>query len=254
MECAGNNRTVHFGLLSAADWTGVPISEILGSAGIESEAHRILISGFDRYFAPSITSIPGASWIFTVSDLKSAKAFLATAMNGEPLSRDHGAPVRLLIPGWYGCACIKWVNEIALVDDNVDATSQMQEYAIRTNQPGVPILARDYKPAMIEQTAMPIRVEKWLVNGKTKYRVVGILWGGSKPVNVLEIRFSPSEEYSPVDSIIHGAAGSWSFWTHAWQPTRPGKYVIQLKVKDPAVPTPRLDEGHYVRSVEISEI
>jgi len=117
-------------------------------------------------------------------------------MNGQPLSRDHGAPVRLIMPGWYGCTSIKWVNAITFVDENFLATSQMQEFAARTHQQGVPKLARDYRPAIIDQAAMPIRVEKWFVDGRIKYRVLGILWGGSRLVKALEIRFNPERTTS----------------------------------------------------------
>jgi len=254
MECAGNVRATRFGMLSVADWAGAPMSEVLSVLKTKPQATRVLISGFDRYSTKSVTSTPGASWIFTFEELKSSKAFLATEMNGQPLSKDHGAPVRLVVPGWYGCTCIKWVNEITLVDDEVVATSQMQEYAARTHQPGVPRLARDYRSASIDQAAMPIRVEKWRVNGEIKYRVVGILWGGSRPVNVLEIRFNPDEDYVPVDSFEQTANDPWSFWTHAWTPRKTGIHMIRLRVKDPPVQTRRLDTGYYLRSVEITEV
>ncbi len=254
LECAGNARTTRFGTLSVADWAGAPLSEVLDIVKIKPQATLVLISGFDRYLTRSRTSIPGASWIFTLEELKSSKAFLATEMNGQPLPKDHGAPVRLVVPGWYGCTCIKWVNEITLVDDHVEATSQMQEFATRTLQPGVPTLAKDYRPASIDQAAMPIRIEKWVVDGRIKYRVVGILWGGSRPVNVLEIRFNPDEDYVPVDSFKHTANDPWSFWTHAWTPKKTGIYMIRLRVKDPPVPTRRLDTGYYLRSVEIREV
>jgi DMSO/TMAO reductase YedYZ molybdopterin-dependent catalytic subunit len=254
MECAGNTRVTRFGMLSVADWAGAPVSEVLGMVKIKPQASRVLISGFDRYPAGSSTSIPGASWIFTFEELKSRKAFLATEMNGQPLSKDHGAPVRLVVPGWYGCTCIKWVNEITLVDDKAEATSQMQEYATRTLQLGVPTLARDYTPASIDQGAMATRIEEWLVEDKIKYRVRGILWGGSRPVNVLEIRFSPEEDYVPVESFQHTSNDPWSFWTHTWTPRKTGMYMIRLRVKDPPVPARRLNTGHYVRSVEITEL
>ena len=254
MECAGNARATRLAMLSVADWAGAPISEVLEMVRIKPQANRFMISGFDRYLASSTTSIPGADWIFTLEELKSSKAFLAMEMNGQPLTKDHGAPVRLIVPGWYGCACVKWVNGITLVDDEVEATSQMQEYAARTHQAGVPKLAREYRPASIDQAAIPIRVEKWLVNGRIKYRVAGIMWGGSRPVKVLEIRFNPEEDYVPVDSFSQTANDPWSFWTHAWTPKKTGTYMIRLQVKDPLVPTRRLDSGHYLRSVEITEI
>jgi DMSO/TMAO reductase YedYZ molybdopterin-dependent catalytic subunit len=166
MECAGNERSIHFGLMSAAEWAGVPLLDVLKRANANAQPGRILVSGFDTYPTKSVSSQSGASWVFSWDELKSTRAFLATEMNRKPLTKNHGAPIRLIVPGWYGCACIKWVNEITLVDETAEATSQMQEFAGRTGQQGVPKLARDYKPATIAQAAMPTRVEKWLVNDR----------------------------------------------------------------------------------------
>ena len=254
MECAGNTRSVHFGMISVANWTGTPLAEVLERAKAKPQAKRVLISGFDRYAAKSASSVPGASWVFTTEELTKAGAFLATEMNGSPLTRDHGAPVRLVVPGWYGCTCIKWVNEITFPDEMAAATSQMQEYAARTMQSGVPQLARDFKPAIIEQAAMPIRVEKWAIDETIRYRVVGVLWGGSVPVTKLQIRFNPEEAYVDVDNFRQTTNDPWSFWTHSWAPKRPGTYMIRLRVADPGVVAGRLEAGYYVRNVEILEI
>src|SRR6266850_3476459 len=218
MECSGNARATRFGMISVADWSGAPISDLLEFCKPKPQATRVAVSGFDSYSARSATSLPGADWVFTVEQLKASKAFLATEMNGQPLNKDHGAPVRLVVPGWYGCTAIKWVNAITFVDENALGTSQMQEFAARTHQQGVPKLATDYLPAIINQAAMPTRVEKWLVDEKIKYRVVGILWGGSRPVKKLEIRFNPDEDYVGVDSFTQTANDPWSFWSHAWTP------------------------------------
>jgi len=254
MECAGNARSVHFGLMSAAEWSGVPLVELLENAKMKPQSTRILVSGFDTYPTKSESSQPGATWVFAWDDLRRVRAFLATEMNSNVLTKDHGAPVRLIVPGWYGCACIKWVNEITLVGDGAEATSQMQEFAGRTQQQGVPKVAREYKPAIIEQAAMPLRVEKWLIDGKSVYRVAGILWGGSRPVSGLEIRFNPEEEYVAVENVQQSVNDPWSFWTHAWNPRQPGTYLIRLRVKDPQIAATRLNAGYYLRSVEIAEI
>jgi DMSO/TMAO reductase YedYZ molybdopterin-dependent catalytic subunit len=254
LECSGNVRDAHFGMLSVADWAGAPVSEILDSVRPQKAASHVLISGFDRYPDISSTSLPGASWIFPLDELKSSKAFFATAMNGSSLPKDHGAPVRLVVPGWYGCTCIKWVDEIQLLGEDGPTTSQMREFAGRTMQQGVPERVRDYRSPLIEQAAMPIRVEKWLVAGKIKYRVHGIAWGGSRPVSGLEIRFNSEENYVPVHDFKHTANDPWSFWTHPWTPAKPGIYFIRLRVKDTWVRSRRLDAGYYTRSVEVTEI
>lgn len=248
MECAGNTRAVHFGMIGVAQWDGVPLTPLLDRMRFDKGA-RVLVSGFDEYDTKPLTpSVPGASWIFSRRDVEDSGAFLATAMNGQPLTPDHGAPVRLVLPGWYGCACIKWVNEILPVDDAAAPTSQMQEYASRTHQHGMPARAIDYQPATIDPAAMPVRVEKWLVRGKVQYKVIGIVWGGPRPADKLLIRFGLDEPYVPV-LHVYPARSSWGLWTHFWTPRHPGTYRIGLRLADPSVRTRRLDEGFYVRQV-----
>lgn len=254
LECSGNTRSAHFGMMSIAAWDGVSLQEILEMAKPQRSGARVLVSGFDRYQEESMTSEPGASWIFTPDQLLSSKAFLATKINGQPLRADHGAPVRLMIPGWYGCVCIKWVNQIEFVSDDVPATSQMQEYASRTMQTGVPSLARDYQPAVIDRAAMPTRIEKWLVGGKIKYRVTGIQWGGVARCQALEIRFDPSEKFAPVENIPSPRSACLCFWSYAWSPPRTGKFTIRLRLKAASINARRLSSGYYDRSVEIAEI
>jgi DMSO/TMAO reductase YedYZ molybdopterin-dependent catalytic subunit len=220
LECSGNTRGTRFGLISIAEWAGVPLVDVLGRLGPTRARGRVLVSGFDRYESPSATSQPGASWIFSHQQIRSSGAFLATEMNRHALPLDHGAPVRLVVPGWYGCTCIKWVNEIRLVGEDAEPTSQMQEFASRTHQQGSLKLALDYQAATIDLAAMPVRIEKWRVSGKMEYRVIAILWGGSEPAQSLEIRFNPEENYVPVDNLSQTTTDPWTLWNHAWTPGR----------------------------------
>ena len=254
MECAGNTRAAHFGMISVGDWSGVPISGLLNESKAQLNATRVMVSGFDKYTQRSATSVEGASWIVTFEELTSARAFLATKLNGKPLSRDHGAPVRLVMPGWYGCTCIKWVDRITFVDDTSEATSQMAEYAGRTHQNGSPRMAKDFLPARIEHAAMPIRVEKLRVDGKLRFRVVGLLWGGRATVTKLGIRFNPDEDYVPVESLRVPQTTPWTVWSHTWAPGERGRYTIRLAVLEPSEHLKRLESGYYARTVEIEEI
>jgi len=256
IECAGNADPDNYGLISVADWEGVPIVSLLERVGVRSTATRVLVSGFDIENTPqqtSRTSVPGASWVFSRDDLR--QGLFATRMNGAPLAREHGSPIRLIVPGWYGCACIKWVNRIELVDDAAPATTQMMEFAQRTHQASRSERASDYVPATIDTAAVPIRVERWEVAGKTEYRIIGIIWGGQTPTNALAIRFRSSEPWTPVDNCpMPTTTLTWSLWTHAWRPPEPGRYEIVLKVTDPAIRTRRLDLFYYVRTVTIEAL
>ena len=152
-------------------------------------------------------------------------------MNGQPLPPDHGAPVRLVNPGWYGCSWIKWVNEIRFVGPDEPATSQMIEFANRTHQAAQHKLARDYTPADIHTAATPVRVEKRQTPGGLEYRIVGIVWGGPKPVDRLAIRFGANDAWQSFAICPTPKTHKmWSLWDYRWKPTAPGVYNIALKV------------------------
>src|SRR5262249_58496287 len=90
IECAGNTNPSNFGLLSTAEWGGVPLAAILDRVQPRTGAAPtlVLVSGVDDFSRPSQTSVPGASWIFSRDDLERAGAFLATTMNGAALPQD----------------------------------------------------------------------------------------------------------------------------------------------------------------------
>jgi DMSO/TMAO reductase YedYZ molybdopterin-dependent catalytic subunit len=271
IECAGNSRAAHFGLISAAEWTGVPLARVLARVRPGPRATQVLVSGFDEHSAPEPLSVPGASWIFGLDEIRESGAFLATRMNGAPLGPDHGHPLRLVVPGWYGCTAIKWVNEIVLVDDDAPATGQMKEYAGRTHQDAVgpqdealieagrrpegPPLARDFWPATIDPAAAAVRVEKIAAaGGGVSYRIAGIRWGTPVPAPALGIRLTPESSLEPVEETAGGSPAAWTFWSYTFRPRAPGRYRIDLALRDSAVRTRRLDMRYYAREIEIATV
>ena len=124
-------------------------------------------------------------------------------MNGEPLPPDHGFPVRLVVPGWYGCVCIKWVTAIDLVGAEERPTSQMLEFAERTHQVGpggAPTRARDFQPAVMDLAALPIRVEQWQVGELAVFTVWSACDGAASTRGTrLTIRFRHDERFVRVE-------------------------------------------------------
>lgn len=257
LECAGNNDPANFGLLSAASWAGVPLAEVLDRLPSSSRSDRIRITGFDDE-RPSTTSVPGAAWVFTRDELEARNAFLATSMNDAPLTAHHGAPVRLVVPNYYGCSAIKWVTRIEAVSDDVEATTQMREFSARTHQGGMPRLAREYEPPAIDLAATPVRVEAWATSdtrggARRQYRVVGIRWGGTARRVPLTIRFHHREPFVPVDNCPDAeSTTTWTLWSHLWTPPAPGRYQIALRTADRGIRTRRLDVYYYTRDVDVS--
>jgi DMSO/TMAO reductase YedYZ molybdopterin-dependent catalytic subunit len=253
-ECSGNNNPANFGLMSVAEWTGVPLVDVVSRLEPASRASAVLISGMDHE-RKTASSTPGASWVFPLEGLDRLGAFLAVRMNGEPLPPDHGMPVRLVVPGWYACAWIKWVDEIRLVSVDEPSTSHMREFAGRTHQTARHDLAKDYAPADIQTAATPIRVEKRRDSSGLFYRIVGVIWGGSRTVDRLAIRFAARDGWTTFPICPAPTTHTmWSLWEYRWKPPAPGLYSIDLSVPDSTVPDRRLEQGYYVRRVSIEEI
>jgi DMSO/TMAO reductase YedYZ molybdopterin-dependent catalytic subunit len=287
LECSGNHRSLRYGLLSVGQWEGIPIGKVLEMAEPTEKATCVFVNGFDDDpYLPNTGppyhehSMPTCSWVFTREQLEQAGAFLATRLNGQPLPKDQGAPVRLVVPGWYGCTEMKWVNEIKLVDNNQPATLQMLEFADRTGQkvhrdpkistfhPVGPKLAREYVPARIDQAILPVRVEQWLLGGKLTYRVVGITWGGSQRSDKLKIRFRHHANEPDYQPILFCKAKSrispYGVWMHLWRPKKKGPYWIDVQLVDSGIPARKLHElsplrdggamGHFERIVLIDHV
>jgi hypothetical protein len=131
----------------------------------------------------------------------------------------------------------------------------MREFAGRTHQTRRHDLARDYAAPAIEAAAMPIRVDQWRGALGVTYLITGIVWGGTRPVERLEIRFSTKDSWKPFPVCpTPVTAAIWSLWTYRWRPDRAGQYEIALRIPDTSVPQRRLDAGYYLRPITIEQV
>lgn len=253
LECSGNTKHGAFGLMGATTWDGVPVADLLARVAPTDATARVLVRGADDHTkgSPSGRSTPGASWIFARDELVAAGAFLATGMGGAPLVGDHGAPARLVVPGFYGCACIKWVDAIDLVPDDAPATSQMLEFWDRTHQHAPWELARQYHAPRLDAAALPIRAEIWNVNGRERLRVVGIAWGGDAPATLLRIFFGEGSG-DPVGVALPAAgATTWGLWEWVGAVPRSGSVRVRLAIEPPQARQYRQGLGWYDRTIRV---
>ena len=177
-------------------------------------------------------------------------------MNGEPVPADHGKPVRLVVPGWYGCTWIKWVNEIRLVGPDEPATTQMVEFATRTHQTEPHKLAAAYTPADIQTAATPVRVEKRKGSARASSTASSASCGAARRRSI-GCRFASgtTSAFTPFAVCPTPKTHTmWSLWEYRWKPAAPGTYDIALEVADQSVPQRRLKSGYYIRQVKIEEV
>lgn len=138
LECAGNGRSLlqppvdgekwGLGAVSTAEWTGVPLAEVLDQTGVDATASQVVFQGADRGAVPGSSGNVRYERSLSVDNARDSGALLAYAMNGEPLPIQHGYPLRLVVPGWYGMASVKWLTDIRLTDGDFHAYYQTDRY------------------------------------------------------------------------------------------------------------------------------
>ena len=127
LECAGNSKRQNHGLVSNAKWFGIPLNAVLKKVGLQPNARNIVFHGADssgngaRHFARALS----------IEQAMRSEVMLAMEMNGKPLPLDHGFPVRLIVPGWYGMAHVKWLIRIEVIDRPFDGRYQSTFYVNR---------------------------------------------------------------------------------------------------------------------------
>src|SRR5207244_2616005 len=125
--------------VSTAEWTGTPLAPILEEAGVSPEAVEVVFSGADRGIQGDVEHAYERS--LPVADALRAEVLLAYAVNGQPLPPQHGFPLRLVVPGWYGMTHVKWLRSIMVVDEPFHGWQQENAYRVRgsEDEPGRPV-------------------------------------------------------------------------------------------------------------------
>jgi len=138
MECAGNGRALldpptdgeqwGLGAVSVAEWTGVPLVDVLERAGVKAAAEEVLFRGADGGTVAARSGVTRFERSLSVEAARDPDVLLAYAMNGEPLPVEHGYPLRLVVPGWYGVAAVKWLTEIEAIGSPFTGFFQVDRY------------------------------------------------------------------------------------------------------------------------------
>jgi DMSO/TMAO reductase YedYZ molybdopterin-dependent catalytic subunit len=138
LECAGNGRSMfepavpgepwRLGAAGSAEWTGVPVTEVLDCAGVKAGATDVIFRGADSGLVPEGDSPVRFERSLTLDQIRDSGALLAFAMNSEPLTVPHGYPLRLVVPNWFAVASVKWLTEILVTDGPSDGFYQADRY------------------------------------------------------------------------------------------------------------------------------
>ena len=244
LECAGNSRVFlvpqvegaqwGLGAVGNAEWTGVPLRLLLDQAGPKSQACEVVFEGADQG-TPKEKPIPPGPVTYARS-LPLAKAMeeevlVAYRMNGEELSQDHGYPVRLIVPGHYGMASVKWLTCIQVVDQPFQGYWQTSDYAYWGYLNGKPVRRPLSEIMLKSQVARPKMYE--VVEAGTDYVVTGAAWCGNAAVSEVEVTTDGGQYWTAAQFLDLAQPYAWRRWQFLWRvPQQPSRCILASRARD----------------------
>jgi DMSO/TMAO reductase YedYZ molybdopterin-dependent catalytic subunit len=233
-ECSGNGRGRVQGFASNGRWTGVPLRKVLKDAGLKADGHEVVFFGADHGeeetdFRQQKIKLDQAFGRSLTRDMAlSADPMVVYALNGEPLTKHQGAPLRLLVPGWYGVANVKWLSRIHVQRDPFLGKYQSRWYRTMHEE------KIDGETVWNETAVTHMRL-KSIVARVTKegsgYKVVGFVLNDGTPLRSVEVKVD-NGSWQP--ATLETAAGkyAWKLFSYTWQGATPGEHTIVSRATD----------------------
>jgi DMSO/TMAO reductase YedYZ molybdopterin-dependent catalytic subunit len=239
-ECAGNGRA----LLSprplsqpwlteavgTAEWGGTPLAPLLEEAGVRPEAVEALFTGLDRGVEGGAPQVYERA--LALADVE--QALLAYEMNGAPLPPQHGFPLRLVVPGWYGMTNVKWLARITLLDRPFEGFQNAVAYRMygADGEPGDPV-TRMLPRSLMVPPGVPdfMSRERHLVPGPVT--LTGRAWSGLGPIERVEVSTDGGVSFAPAELEEPLGPAAWRGWRLDWD-AQAGEHVLCSRATDAA--------------------
>ncbi|CAM3204426.1 Sulfite oxidase [Deinococcus saxicola] len=254
MECAGNGRVYlsprmpgvqwDLGAVGTAEWTGVRLRDVLERAGIQEGALEVVLEGADSGTLTDPGRTPGDIRYARSVPLDKARddVLLAYAMNGQPLTPDHGFPLRAVVPGWYGMAAVKWLSRLYVTETPYQGFFQTVDYSFWQQQHGL-------SPQMVPITTMQVKAQiarpapHGSVTAGHVSEVMGAAWTGEGDVTRVEVSTDGGETWTDAEFLDPAEPYIWRRWHLAWHtPQQPGRVTLMARATDSAGRTQ--ESGH----------
>jgi DMSO/TMAO reductase YedYZ molybdopterin-dependent catalytic subunit len=241
MECAGNGRALLAPrpisqpwlaeAVGTAEWSGTPLRPLLEEAGILDRAVEVLFTGLDRGVEGEVEQNYERS--LPLEEALREELLLAYEVNGQPLPPQHGFPLRLVVPGWYGMASVKWLERITVIDQPFEGHQQRKSYRLRQteDEEGEP-LSRMLPRALMVPPGVPEfpSRERYLDLGPCT--LAGRAWSGWGPISGVQVSTDGGASWGDAEVERQQSPGLWTSWAYAWEPAAPGRYELACRARD----------------------
>jgi DMSO/TMAO reductase YedYZ molybdopterin-dependent catalytic subunit len=238
IECAGNGRSQLYpsvegeqwslGAVSTAEWSGVPLVEVLDRAGIKPGGREVLFRGADGGTIDQREGLVHYERSLKLDDARDSRALLAYAMNGEPLPIQHGYPVRLIVPGWYGVAAVKWLTDIEVIEGEFDGFYQRDRYFYEWDRDGGVVR----EPVALQRVRSLItepHPDEEIQPGALTIR--GVAWSGAAPIARVEVSVGDGP-WQEAHLVGERNRHSWQWWELLTRADRPGATTLRVRATD----------------------
>jgi DMSO/TMAO reductase YedYZ molybdopterin-dependent catalytic subunit len=240
MECAGNNRTRLAPITEGEPWGpgavstgvfgGIPLDAVLDRAGVRPGTVEIRFEGADRGIPRGRNDEIAYERSLPLADARGHDILLATTMNDAPLTEEHGAPVRLLVPGWYGMASVKWLHRIEALDHPLEAHYQTRQYRYYGDEPVGTAGAPPVRTMRVN--SMVLRPASGDLIGPGPHEIRGTAWSGEAPIVAVDVSIDAGE-WQPAQ-LLTGERDerdryAWWRWTFAWAGAPAGRHSIRSR-------------------------
>ena len=223
MECAGNGRAQlepHVvsqpwlaEAVGTAEWTGIPVAALLAEAGLADGALEVVFTGLDRGVEGGVEQLYERS--LSLADAR--PALLAYACNGEPLPPQHGFPLRLVVPGWYGMTSVKWLQRITVVSEPFEGYQMVTGYRMRRHEddPGTPVTRIEPRSLMVPPGIPDFMTRRRFLR-PGPVRLEGRAWSGWAPVERVEVSVDGGVSWTPAQLGDPPGPAAWAPWWLDW--------------------------------------
>jgi DMSO/TMAO reductase YedYZ molybdopterin-dependent catalytic subunit len=233
-ECSGNRGPLQ-GLCGNGKWTGVPLKAVLDAAGVKAAAREFVFFGADHgeEEVEWRTQKYAVDYQFGRSlpreKAMTAEPFLAWALNGDPLSKHQGAPLRLIVPGWYGVANVKWLSEIHIQEEQYLGKYQARWYrTVRTEMVDGVMKVSETAVTHMQLKSFIARVTR---TGNA-HTVLAVVLNDGTPVKSVEVKVDEGPwQMATMDPATKDRFG-WKFYTYRWNGATPGDHTIVSRATD----------------------
>jgi DMSO/TMAO reductase YedYZ molybdopterin-dependent catalytic subunit len=239
LECAGNGRSLlsrpapgeqwGLGAVSTAEWTGVPLAEVLARAGIRPRASEVVFRGADKGPVDDRAKTVHFERSLSLGVALTSEVLLAYAMNGEPLPAQHGFPLRAIVPGWYGVASVKWLTRVNVVSRRFGGFFQTKRYFFERDGSDGAIarepVTRQRVRAVITEPAPEDEV------AQETLAVRGLAWSGAAPIARVEVSLGGGA-WREARLLGEPVRHSWRRWELITRVDCQGAFSIRARATD----------------------